>query len=108
MLLLIFVSTVNNRCTWDTIFGDILNPNKKIKEVSRLLNLAGLTINVDKSHFVLRQVKFLGFIISDGVLKVDASKVDGDSSSMSVFGYDVVVSLVHPELRYYCNPTILI
>lgn len=51
-----------------------------LKEVARLIDLAGLTINVEKSHFVLREVKYLGFIISDGVLKVDPLKVDAISS----------------------------
>lgn len=47
-----------------------------LKEVARLLNEAGLTINTEKSKFALKEIRYLGYIIGDDKLKVDGSKVD--------------------------------
>ena len=44
-------------------------------EVATCLRRAGLTINVEKSHFALSQVKYLGYIVGQGSLQVDSDKV---------------------------------
>lgn len=47
-----------------------------LSEVARCLKLAGLTINVGKSKFCQREIKYLGYIIGGGNLKVDPGKVE--------------------------------
>ena len=46
-----------------------------LEEVATLLRKAGLTINVEKSHFCVKEVKYLGFIVGDGTLKTDPGKI---------------------------------
>lgn len=46
-----------------------------LKKVACLLTEAGLTINVEKSKFLLKQIKYLGYVVGDGCLKVDPEKV---------------------------------
>ena len=46
-----------------------------LTEVASQLRKAGLTINVGKSHFALKEVKYLGYIVGEGTLKVDPEKV---------------------------------
>lgn len=48
---------------------------KLLREVALLLRDAGLTVNVAKCKFFMREVKYLGYIIGEGVLKPDPSKV---------------------------------
>lgn len=45
-------------------------------QVASRLREAGLTINIAKSQFGLKQVKFLGFIVGNGTLMVDPEKVE--------------------------------
>lgn len=46
-----------------------------LKLVSKLLSDANLTVNMEKSEFMLREVKYLGFLVGDEGLRVDPSKV---------------------------------
>lgn len=46
-----------------------------LREVSRLLKEAGLTINVTKSKFVLKSTRYLGYVIGNGTIRVDSEKV---------------------------------
>jgi len=46
-----------------------------LTEVAQRLAKANLTINVEKSKFVLRQVKYLGFLVGEGCLRSDPEKV---------------------------------
>lgn len=44
-------------------------------EVAKLLRYAGLTVNISKCKFCMKEVRYLGFIIGDGVMKPDPEKV---------------------------------
>lgn len=44
-------------------------------EVSQCLGKAGLTLNIDKCRWCLRQVKYLGYVIGNGVIKTDPDKI---------------------------------
>ena len=43
--------------------------------VASHLRAANLTINVEKSKFVMRQVEYLGYIVGDGCVKTDPEKI---------------------------------
>lgn len=47
-----------------------------IRLVAKLLSEAGLTINIDKSHFLLKEIKYLGFLVGEKGLRVDPEKVE--------------------------------
>lgn len=49
---------------------------KLLGEVSDCLRSAKLTINVSKSKFCQREIKYLGYVVGQGCLKVDSSKVE--------------------------------
>lgn len=44
-------------------------------EVAHHIRKAGLTINIGKSHFCLRHVKYLGYVVGNGTLQTDPDKV---------------------------------
>lgn len=46
-----------------------------LKMVAKLLKSANLTINIEKSHFALRETKYLGFLVGEDGLRVDPEKV---------------------------------
>jgi hypothetical protein len=46
-----------------------------LREVADHLRKAGLTINIEKSKFLRRNVKYLGYVVGDGGLKLDPHKV---------------------------------
>lgn len=46
-----------------------------LEEVALHVRKAGLTINISKSRFCLKQVKYLGYIVGEGTLQTDPSKV---------------------------------
>lgn len=46
-----------------------------LTEVARCLVSAGLTINVGKSRFCCRELKYLGYIVGGGLLKPDPEKI---------------------------------
>lgn len=48
---------------------------RTLREVATCLSNAGLTINVDKSKFVMKEIRYLGYIIGNGCLKTDPEKV---------------------------------
>ena len=48
---------------------------KLLEKVAFHLREANLTINVEKSKFVMKQVKYLGYIVGDGCIKTDPDKV---------------------------------
>lgn len=52
---------------------------RHLHEVSTQLRKASLTININKSSFVIRKVQYLGYIIGEGSLMVDPSKVQAIS-----------------------------
>lgn len=47
-----------------------------LSEVAHCLRTSGLTINVEKSKFCQSEIKYLGYIIGNGQLKTDPSKVE--------------------------------
>lgn len=46
-----------------------------LKQLASRLALAGLTINVEKSKFCLKEVKYLGHVIGHGTIQTDPDKV---------------------------------
>lgn len=48
---------------------------KLIEEVAKRLHKANLSINLDKSKFFAKEVKYLGFILSPRDMEIDQSKV---------------------------------
>lgn len=46
-----------------------------LREIAKRLELAGLTINVEKSKFVLKSIEYLGYIVGDGTLSANPEKV---------------------------------
>lgn len=64
-------------------FDDLLITSATLEEhfymlrfVAKQLTMANLTINVEKSRFVLKQIKYLGYVVGYGSLKVDSSKIE--------------------------------
>lgn len=49
---------------------------KLLKIVAERLNKAGLTINLNKSCFLKKSIKYLGYIVSEGGLQSDPEKVE--------------------------------
>lgn len=47
-----------------------------LKEVAKRLARAGLTISVQKSRFCRRQVKYLGYLLTENGLSIDGSKLE--------------------------------
>lgn len=47
-----------------------------LTKVSTALKRAGLTINVSKSRFCFKELKYLGFVVANGTLKTDSDKVN--------------------------------
>lgn len=46
-----------------------------LSEIATYLRQANLTINIAKSKFCMKEIKYLGFIIGDGQIKTDPGKV---------------------------------
>lgn len=57
------------------ISGDFDEHLKILGEVAQCLKEANLTIGLKKSQFCFRELKYLGFIIGNGVLRTDPDKV---------------------------------
>lgn len=51
-----------------------------LEEVSRCLGAARLTINVEKSRFCQKEIRYLGYIVGQGCLKTDKSKIEAIES----------------------------
>lgn len=51
-----------------------------LREIAVHIKHAGLTINIGKSHFCMRRVRYLGHIIGEGVIRTDSEKVSGISN----------------------------
>lgn len=47
----------------------------RIRAVAECLRKANLTINVAKSKFAMKQIKYLGYIVGNGCLKTDPDKI---------------------------------
>lgn len=48
---------------------------KRLRSVAECLRKANLTINVQKSKFAMKEVKYLGYIVGNGCLKTDPEKI---------------------------------
>ena len=48
---------------------------RQLEKVAYFLRKANLTINMEKSKFVMKQTKYLGYVIGDGCVKTDPEKV---------------------------------
>ncbi|XP_030385488.1 uncharacterized protein LOC115632467 isoform X1 [Scaptodrosophila lebanonensis] len=48
---------------------------KVLTQVAERIKSAGLTLNVEKSKFCMRSVKYLGHIIGEGVIRTDPEKI---------------------------------
>ncbi|XP_059221616.1 uncharacterized protein LOC131996179 [Stomoxys calcitrans] len=53
---------------------------RHLQELAARLRQAGLTINVKKSCFAIKEVKYLGYIVGEGSLSVDPEKVEAISN----------------------------
>lgn len=47
-----------------------------LKEVAKCLRNAGLTINVEKSRFCQKEIKYLGYIVGQGTLRTNQERVE--------------------------------
>lgn len=57
------------------ISSDFQEHLRLLGEVAKCLSQANLTIGLKKSHFCFKELKYLGFIIGNGMLKTDPDKV---------------------------------
>lgn len=57
------------------ISSDLDEHIRLLREVARCLKEANLTIGMKKSRFCFKELKYLGFIIGNGVLRTDPDKV---------------------------------
>lgn len=57
------------------VTNDFKSHIQLLKLVAERLRKANLTINVEKSRFCLKELKYLGFVTGDGCIKVDPEKV---------------------------------
>lgn len=57
------------------VSGDFDSHVNRIREVAKRLRIANLTINVSKSKFAMREIKYLGYIVGNGCLKTDPEKI---------------------------------
>lgn len=48
---------------------------KVLKRVAKYVRLAGLTLNVKKSKFCMRSVKYLEHIVGEGMIRTDPEKI---------------------------------
>lgn len=48
-----------------------------LRKVADLLAHANLTINLSKSKFCRKELRYLGYIVGEGKLKPDSAKVEG-------------------------------
>lgn len=55
-----------------TSFGEHLS---LLFEVAQILRKAGLTLNIKKCKWCMKQVRYLGYIVGDGCIKTDPDKV---------------------------------
>nr|XP_043065612.1 uncharacterized protein LOC122320996 [Drosophila bipectinata] len=46
-----------------------------LTSVAKHIKQAGLTLNIEKSHFCMRTVKYLGHVIGEGVIRTDPEKI---------------------------------
>lgn len=53
---------------------------ERLKVVAKCLREANLTINVTKSKFCMKEIRYLGHIVGNGSIKADPSKVDAISN----------------------------
>ena len=58
------------------VFPDFQTHTEILCVVAKCLADAGLTINVSKSKFCCRELKYLGYIVGGGQIKPDPSRVD--------------------------------
>lgn len=52
---------------------------ERLRRVAQCLRRANLTINVQKSSFAMKEIKYLGYIVGNGVLKTDPEKIQAIS-----------------------------
>lgn len=57
------------------VSADFESHVNRIREVAKRLRTANLTINVSKSKFAMREIKYLGYIVGNGCLKTDPEKI---------------------------------
>jgi len=48
-----------------------------LRKVSERLKLAGLTVNVEKCKFVVKEMSYLGYIVGNGCLQTNPEKIQG-------------------------------
>lgn len=54
---------------------DFASHMSTLRKVASCLKEAGLSINVEKSKFCMKEIRYLGYIVGNGVLKTDPDKV---------------------------------
>lgn len=59
------------------VSADVDTHLKRLQTVSDCLRRANLTINVQKSNFCMKTIKYLGHIVGNGEIKADPERVQG-------------------------------
>ena len=81
------------------------NHLRKIRAVLQVLREAGLTIKLSKCRFFMRQVKFLGFMISAEGIQPGKEKLRAvvefprPGSEQKIFGFGWIFSKIHQKFR---------
>lgn len=57
------------------VSADIESHFDRLRQVAESLRRANLTINVEKSHFLMTSIKYLGHIVGGGCIKADPDRV---------------------------------
>jgi len=58
------------------VVSDTFKTHKKVlSAVVKQIKIAGLTLNVEKTTFCMRSVKYLGHIVGEGVIRTDPEKI---------------------------------
>ncbi len=47
-----------------------------LEQVATLLRKANLTINLEKSRFVMKEIKYLGYLVGEQGLRTDPEKIE--------------------------------
>lgn len=61
------------------VSGDFDKHIERVETVAKSLRKANLTINVEKSHFGMKSIKYLGHVVGNGTIKPDPDRVQGVS-----------------------------
>ncbi|KAH8415748.1 hypothetical protein KR222_000975 [Zaprionus bogoriensis] len=72
---------------------------KVLRELAVHIERAGLTINISKSHFCMKRVRYLGHIIGDGGIRTDPEKLNLLDDRSILFNRPESFELIHTEAK---------